>query len=293
MIRRVKHQLHRGGSTDSDDQMIIDALNDGHRELHSVALFPGYRKWVTWSLVQYQQNYALPTDFIAADLLTFKNNNGAAIPIVSQTELMVAYTQPYERTAERPRFATLIYEQAGTAEPTQQLQVFPRPSTAATAGALSGAHNGSVTTLTLADSSSFPAKGRVIVNSEVMEYNHNDTTNNQLTGVTRAVEGTTAASHSDTDVITLRDLNMYYYASADELDADASSPLYPQTYHMGPVWYAVWFVLSADGVEPEKAANALQKYEQIKLFADKDMSQRRRNVVGRIREWIHDPHGMV
>jgi hypothetical protein len=289
MIRRVKHLLHRGGSTASDDQIIIDALNDGHRELHSTALFQGYRKWVTFSLVQYQQNYTLPTDYIATDLLTFKNNLGTAIPNVTQTEMMILYTQPYERTSDRPRAFTIIYDQAGTAEPTQQIQVFPRPSTASTADTLNGAINASVTTVTLSDSSGFPAKGRAIINSEVIEFNHNDTTNNQLTGCTRGVEGTTAASHSNTDAITMRDLNLYYYATAHELDSDASTPLYPQNYHMVPVWYAVWFVLSADSVNPELSAQALQQFEQGKLEAKRDASLRRRNNSDRLREWIHDP----
>jgi hypothetical protein len=293
MIRNVKHLLHRGGSTTADDQIIVDALNHGHRELHSVALFPAYRKWGSFSIVQYQQNYDLPTDYIGTDLLTYKNNLGTAIPQVTQTEMMIAYTEPYNRNSERPRFYTTIYAKSGTNAATHQIQLFPRPSTAATAGALSGAHNASVTTLDLADSSSFPAKGRVIVNSEVMEYNHNDTANNQLEGVTRAVEGTTAASHSNTDVVTLRDMNLYYWATADDLTADTQSPLYPETYHMTPVYYAVWFVLSSDGNNPELAAQMLQKFEQGKLEARKDMSMRRRDGISRIREYYHDPKWMV
>lgn len=284
MIRNVRHLLHRGGSTTSDDQIIVDALNHGHRQLHSEVLFDGYRKWVTYSIVANEQNYLLPSDFIASDLLSYKNNLGTLIPEVTQHELMIAYTQPYERSAERPRFYTTLYEKGS-----EYLQLFPRPSTAAPATTLNGAINASVTTVTLTDSTNFPSKGRLIVNSEVIEFNANDTSTGQLTGCTRGVEGTTAASHLDTDAVTMRDLNFYYWSTADDLDDDADVPLYPETYHMLPVFYAAWFVLVADGVKPEQSAQYLQQWEQGKLLAKRDVSMRRRDNIARLREWRHDP----
>lgn len=284
MIRNVKHLLHRGGATTADDQIIVDALNHGHRELHSTVKFPGYRKWATFSLVQYQQNYSLPSDYMSTDILTYKNDLGTLIQQVTQTEMMMAYRHPYNKTAERPRFYTTIYDRGS-----EVIQLFPRPTTAATADTLNGNINASVTTLTLNDSTNFPAKGRVIINSEVIEYNHNDTANNELEGLTRGVEGTTAASHSDTDAVTLRDMNLYYWATADDLNDDTDTPLYPETYHMIPVYYAVWFVLSTDGTNPELSAEMLRKFEQGKLEAHRDIGVNRRDNMARMREWFHDP----
>tara|TARA_B110000503_G_scaffold128522_1_gene199707 strand:- start:209 stop:2359 length:2151 start_codon:yes stop_codon:yes gene_type:complete len=58
---------------------------------------------------------------------------------------------------------------------------------------LNGAINDSVTTIPLTDSTSFPAIGRVLIDSEIISYTGNAA--NQLTGCTRGTDGTTAASH--------------------------------------------------------------------------------------------------
>ena len=67
---------------------------------------------------------------------------------------------------------------------------------------LNGAINDSVTTLTLADASQFPSSGTnfIIIGSEEISYT--GITDNTLTGLTRGVAGTTAASHSDGATVT-------------------------------------------------------------------------------------------
>jgi hypothetical protein len=67
---------------------------------------------------------------------------------------------------------------------------------------LNGAINDSVTTLTLTDASLFPSTGTnfVIIGSEEISYT--GVSGNTLTGLTRGVAGTTAASHSDGATVT-------------------------------------------------------------------------------------------
>ena len=67
---------------------------------------------------------------------------------------------------------------------------------------LNGAINDSVTTLTLTDASQFPSSGTnfIIIGSEEISYT--GVTDNTLTGLTRGVAGTTAASHSDGATVT-------------------------------------------------------------------------------------------
>jgi len=67
---------------------------------------------------------------------------------------------------------------------------------------LNGAINSSVTTLTLTDATQFPSTGTnfIIIGSEEMSYT--GVSGNTLTGVTRGVAGTTAASHSDGATVT-------------------------------------------------------------------------------------------
>jgi len=67
---------------------------------------------------------------------------------------------------------------------------------------LNGDINSAVTTLTLTDATQFPSTGTnfIIIGSEEMSYT--GITGNTLTGVTRGVAGTTAASHSDGATVT-------------------------------------------------------------------------------------------
>ncbi len=66
---------------------------------------------------------------------------------------------------------------------------------------INGAHNDSITTISLAagTGTNFPSNGSVVLNSEVISYTGVST--DDLTGCTRATQGTTAAAHSDGDDI--------------------------------------------------------------------------------------------
>ena len=65
---------------------------------------------------------------------------------------------------------------------------------------LSSGINASVTSLTMASSSSFPATGTVIVGSELITYTGNS--GGTLSGLTRGANGTTAATHSSGATVT-------------------------------------------------------------------------------------------
>ena len=65
---------------------------------------------------------------------------------------------------------------------------------------LSSGINNSVTSLTMASSTSFPSSGTVLINNELITYTGNSS--NSLTGLTRGANGTTAAAHSSGDTVT-------------------------------------------------------------------------------------------
>jgi hypothetical protein len=66
---------------------------------------------------------------------------------------------------------------------------------------LSSSINTSVTSLTMASSSSFPSSGTVLVDNELITYTGNDNSGT-LSGLTRGASGTTAASHSSGATVT-------------------------------------------------------------------------------------------
>ena len=67
---------------------------------------------------------------------------------------------------------------------------------------LDGTINSSVTSLTLAESGSFPSSGTVKVDDERITYTGNDSGTEILSGLTRGADNTTAASHSDGATVT-------------------------------------------------------------------------------------------
>ena len=66
---------------------------------------------------------------------------------------------------------------------------------------LSSSINASVTSLTMASSSSFPSSGTVLINNELITYTGNDNSGT-LSGLTRGASGTTAATHSSGATVT-------------------------------------------------------------------------------------------
>jgi len=72
----------------------------------------------------------------------------------------------------------------------------------ALASTLDGAIDASATSLTLAESGSFPATGVVLVGSERISYTGNDSGTEILSGLTRGSDNTTAATHSDGATVT-------------------------------------------------------------------------------------------
>ena len=66
---------------------------------------------------------------------------------------------------------------------------------------LSSSLNTSVTSLTMASSSSFPSSGTVLIGTELVTYTGNDN-NGTLSGLTRGALGTTATSHSSGATVT-------------------------------------------------------------------------------------------
>ena len=58
------------------------------------------------------------------------------------------------------------------------------------------------TSVILTDSSNFPSSGKIRIGSEDMEYTANNTSTNTISGITRGINGTSAAEHTDGSTVT-------------------------------------------------------------------------------------------
>ena len=144
----------------------------------------------------------------------------------------------------------------------------------AVASTLDGAINASITTITLADTSGFPAAGKIIIESEVIDYSA--ITSNTLTGCTRGASSlvsgtstsTTAAIHSDTTAVgcfsvTVADSShgadtgdFVTYSGAASLGGNIVANMLNQEYQIENVIDANNYVILAKSFSSESITNA-------------------------------------
>lgn len=167
----------------------------------------------------------------------------------------------------------------------RQLAVGPQvPTTASGNTTASGAITASAVTLGLAAASgTFRSKGFVKVNSEVIKYTGVATTT--LTGCTRGVHNTTAASHASGDTVTQIDLIMLYRKSPAAL-ATSSTPDVPTVYQAYLEKYALYLAWLARG-DSAKADAALSEFADIENDAIKTIGRRSMDGMMRIKEKIN------
>lgn len=145
----------------------------------------------------------------------------------------------------------------------RQIIVGPQiPSTSSATSTASGAIHSTVTTLGLSDASGiFRSRGYVRINSEVIEYTGVATTT--LTGCTRGVHNTTAASHASADVVTQIDLVMQYRKTPAVIAATGTSPEVPTWAHdylEKYVGYLAWLA-RGDSAKADRAFAEFERYE--------------------------------
>ena len=145
----------------------------------------------------------------------------------------------------------------------------------AVSSTLDGAINASITTITLADTSGFPAAGKIIIESEVIDYSA--ISSNTLTGCTRGASSlvagtstsTTAATHSDTTAVgcfsvTIADSShgastgdFVTYSGAASLGGNIIASMLNQEYQIENVIDANNYVIIAKSFSTESITSAI------------------------------------
>lgn len=119
----------------------------------------------------------------------------------------------------------------------KELYLYPKPSANSASVAVGTNVDLTTTIIRVTDTGDFPSQGRLIIDSEIIEYQ--DTTSSAFLICTRAMEGTTAALHTATVTATWRDIEVKFIANPTEL-SNGLSPIFEEQYHHIPVEYAAW-----------------------------------------------------
>lgn len=193
LVIQVRRRLDDPTASRWTNQDIGDLLDEGAKYLQSNLKILENR--TSLSLVANQRDYELASTVLEPKVLEYMDSGGY------RRLRGVTYSRIRDSRATRTGTIPFAYS---FVDNEQTIQLTPAPDTAAPSTTLSGNHSAAATTLVVVSTASLYDEGRVLVDSEVIGYTGKTTTT--LTGCTRGLEGTTAATHSDGATVTARNL---------------------------------------------------------------------------------------
>lgn len=194
MMRMVRRHLNEPDVKFIDDQDIIEEINEKQRDIAHERLWPFYEDIFSSSRVADQRDYSVHSSVAYGKVHNLKVDSEPLAKI------------------DDARYAMLHWDTDVSGEPTHfsvwnnKIRLYPRPASAASSTTLNGGITATDSSITLTSVSGFRAPGRALIESEVVSYETIDSTNVQLDGCQRGLEGTTAAAHNTATAITERDI---------------------------------------------------------------------------------------
>ena len=181
----------------------------------------------TYSSVLAQGDYALPSNYTKVKSVEFVK--GSSVYFLQPIDIYEFY-QGFVRQSSSPPNNYNLWE--------GNVRLSERPSIDAPSTTLNGGITAAANTLTLTSSAALPQTGRIIIDSEVIEYWSN--TNNILTPLTRGKEGSTAAVHNNLATVTFRDIWVYHHIVDNTLTLDTDTPTIPVQFHNDIAFYCAY-----------------------------------------------------
>lgn len=181
-----------------------------------------------------QDYFDLPADLILIEVATVDREVRRVLRWISPQDYERRRTA-YQNASGYPCFWTL---KEG------KLYVWERFATASLTTTLGSALSTTATSITLASTDNLRSYGRAIIESEEVEYNTKGSTS--ISGVTRGVGGTTAASHASNATVTQVDFEIFHSYHPPAL-ASTSTPEIQAVYHDKLELYVLYLAHMAEG----------------------------------------------
>jgi hypothetical protein len=217
VMRNKVRQLLDETEPDSkiSDKMIDDAINDKQREIAHIRLWSFYESERSFSSVENQFAYDLPSTVQKVHGVLFDTQ---PLDFITRTDWGLKHFDT-DQTTQDP-WAFSIWN--------NQVKVYPRPDSSASTTTLGAGMTASDTSMTVAATSSFNRGDyyRVIIDSEVIYAT--GATSTTLTGLLRGKEGTTAATHANGSTVTERDIVYPCHVEPDSLYDNQSRTTIPE-----------------------------------------------------------------
>lgn len=207
-----------------------------------------------YPVVANQFIYTAASDLIKVNMIRWKDQYFVQHKDMDEFARYAGFS---DQTSDRPTVYQLW--------PDGNIRIYPIPSAASASSTVSGAHNSSVTTIALADASSFPSRGRIILNDseQVLYYAKSG---NNLTQCVRGDGQSTAASYVGAETAKYAPLEVYMSYMPADLSADGDTTRLGPNYDEALVHYATFRALQKRDKYKEAQAHK-DEYESIANLA--------------------------
>lgn len=197
IVVQVRRSLDDATARKWSNNDILYDINEGGQYLQNLLKVLKCRR--SLSSVANQREYALPTDM--KEILEMEFYDEGSIHKVQGMNYDTYREYKAQRTGSIPYIYSVIPNES-------KILIEPVCNSAADTTTLGADLTAVATSMTVASNASFYDEGRVIIDSEVIGYT-GKTSTTTLTGLTRGLEGTTAATHSSAATVTERDIMLY------------------------------------------------------------------------------------
>jgi hypothetical protein len=211
-VRRLINETDELNSPLANEE-IDDEINMAQKEIAHDRLWSFYEETKSFSGVANQYEYSLASDVFTVFDAMYDTQPLAVIGV--------------------NRWNNLRWDTDRSGEPTHicmwrnKARVYPYNSDAADTTTLGAAITDvAAVTITVADSGDFREQGRIIIDSEVISYTGKTSTT--LTGCTRGIEGTTAATHLIAATVTERDFVYHFQEEPEDMDDETDETRIPE-----------------------------------------------------------------
>jgi hypothetical protein len=217
-----------------------------------------YQRIVAVAAVASKGDYTLPTDILALLMCRFQDKYRVEVVDLSKFAASTFYNA---NPVGIPSIVTLSPFD-------KRMRLYAPPSVSSPATTLSGAHNSSVTTLTVASTTGFPKSGHLLLaGGEQVRYENTDATHFLL--CQRGDGDTTAGTYVGGEAVTEGRIILTTAAIPPELSANGDVPKFPDQYINCIPAYMAWRA-ELKRQNAEKATFYQQEYMRVREEAEHD-----------------------
>ena len=226
------------------------------------------REWA-FGITANQYMYGTPKDLVKPGLMMWMQNSRRQLKFQPLSDLadmgalnLTSYGPPYYYTFHQ-----------GEADPSgAQIRLWPTPSSDSKTTTLTGNILSSASTIPVVSTTDFRDRGWIEIGSEKISYYSKSATS--FLQCERGVGGTSATSHSATDVTTQQDVHMWYYFQPADL-VGSGSPIIPNPYHDSLVIGALYRALLSDG--RKEAAPVANEWNGALAYAKAEIQRQQKS----------------